>query len=59
MEWVDAQVKKYLTRERQFLQKLMVCMHIMGGQPTHGPKLGSIKVSNSIYSARNIYIING
>ncbi|KAH6689955.1 hypothetical protein BKA61DRAFT_432735, partial [Leptodontidium sp. MPI-SDFR-AT-0119] len=27
--------------------------------PTRGPELGSIKVSNSIYSARNIYIING
>lgn len=33
-EWVDAQVKKYLTIERQFLRKLMVCMHVMG-------KLGS------------------
>jgi hypothetical protein len=30
-EWVDAQVKKYLTKERQFLRKLMVCMHVMGG----------------------------
>lgn len=29
-EWVDAQVKKYLTKEQQFLQKLMVCMHISG-----------------------------
>jgi hypothetical protein len=29
-EWVDAQVKKYLTKERQFLQKLMVCVHISG-----------------------------
>jgi hypothetical protein len=31
-EWVDAQVKKYLTKERQFLRKLMVCMHISGEQ---------------------------
>jgi hypothetical protein len=30
MEWVDAQVKKYLTKERQFLRKLMVCMHVTG-----------------------------
>jgi hypothetical protein len=29
-EWVDAQVKKYLTKERQFLRKLMVCMHVTG-----------------------------
>lgn len=30
MEWVDSQVKKYLSKERQFLRKLMVCMHITG-----------------------------
>ena len=30
MEWVDGQVKKYLNKERQFLRKLMVCMHIAG-----------------------------
>jgi hypothetical protein len=30
IEWMDAQVKKYLTKEKQFLQKLMVCMHVTG-----------------------------
>jgi hypothetical protein len=58
-EWMEAQVKKYLTKERQFLRKLMVCMHIMGGQPARGPELGSVKIRNSLYSARNIYILNG
>jgi len=29
-EWVERQMKKYLTKERQFLRKLMVCMHITG-----------------------------
>jgi hypothetical protein len=37
----------------------MVSIHVTGGQPAHGPELGSIKVSNSIYSAWNIYVING
>ena len=37
----------------------MVVMHIIGGQPARGPEIGSIKVSNSIYSARNVYVING
>jgi len=59
IEWVDRQVRAYLTKERQFLHKMMVCMHVTGGQPARGPELGSIKVSNSVYSARNIYIING
>jgi hypothetical protein len=37
LEWVDTQVKAYLTKERQFLRKLMVCMHITGrsAQPIH------------------------
>ena len=30
VEWVDTQVKVYLTRERRFLRKLMVCIHITG-----------------------------
>jgi hypothetical protein len=38
---------------------LIVCMHIMGGQPARGPELGSVKIRNSLYSARNIYILNG
>jgi hypothetical protein len=59
VEWVDGQVQAYLTKERKFLRKLMVGLHITGGQPARGPELGSIKVSNSIYSARNIYVING
>ena len=58
-EWVEPQVKAYLTKERRFLNKLMVSMHVTGGQPARGPELGSIKVSNGIYSARNIYVING
>ena len=58
-EWVEPQVKAYLTKERWFLNKLMVSMHVTGGQPARGPELGSIKVSNGIYSARNIYVING
>ena len=30
-----------------------------GGQPARGPEIGSIKTSNSVYSAWNLYIING
>lgn len=34
MEWADGQVRKYLNKERQFLRKLMVCMHITGRRPS-------------------------
>ncbi|PQE21974.1 recq family helicase protein [Rutstroemia sp. NJR-2017a WRK4] len=57
--WVKGQLLAYLSTERDFLRTLMVCMHITGGQPAQGPELGSIKVCNSVYSARNIYMING
>jgi hypothetical protein len=49
----------YLIVERKFLRKGIGGIHVEYGQPTHGPEIGSIKVSNSIYLARNIYVING
>lgn len=49
----------YLTAEKKFLRKGIRGVHIEYGQPACGPEIGSIKVSNSIYSARNIYVING
>jgi superfamily II DNA helicase RecQ len=59
LEWADQQCKAYLAREKQFLLKLMVAMHFMGGQPARGPEIGSIKVKNSVTSSRNIFVING
>ncbi|KAH9203255.1 hypothetical protein DL95DRAFT_321784 [Leptodontidium sp. 2 PMI_412] len=49
----------YLKQEKEFLRKAMATIHVEYGQPARGPELGSAKVSNSIYSARNIYVING
>lgn len=57
--WNDSQKRAYLREEGRFLRTLIVAMHISGGQPARGPEIGSIKVSNSVYSARNLYVING
>ena len=57
--WIDDRKHWYLIVERSFLRKLMVAVHIMAGQPARGPELGSIKVCNSTYSARNIVVLNG
>ena len=57
--WRSRVKQQYLVAEKRFLQALMVVFHIQGGQPARGPELGSVKASNSIYSAWNIYIING
>lgn len=58
-EWAEQPCKAYLAQERQFLLKLIVAMHIQGGQPGRSPEIGSIKVCNSTISSRNIFIING
>ena len=47
-EWVDGQMKKYLTKEKQFLRKLMVCMHITG-KPA--PKKSKSKAKSSAKSS--------
>jgi hypothetical protein len=44
--------------EKRFLRKGIGGIHVKYGQPAHRPEIGLIKVSNSIYLARNIYIIN-
>jgi len=59
LEWASQPCKAYLAREQQFLLKLMVAMHIMGGQPARSPEIGSIKVRNGVMSGRNIFVING
>jgi hypothetical protein len=56
--WNDRAVHNYLASDTQFRQKLMVAMHIIS-LPSRGSKIGSIKFANSIYSARNIYVLNG
>lgn len=57
--WIDDRKHWYLAVERSFLRKLMVAVHVMAGQPARGPELGSIKVCNSTYSARNVVVLNG
>jgi hypothetical protein len=52
-QWIESAKKAYLNQERQFLQKLLVGLHITGGQPARGPEIGSIKVSFVIYT--NLY----
>jgi hypothetical protein len=58
-EWVKQACKAYLAREKQFLLKLMVVIHLTGGQPVRSPEISSIKVYNNEKLSRNIFIING
>jgi hypothetical protein len=51
-------VDVYLIVEKRFLRKGIGGIYIKYSQPARRPKIGLIKVSNSIYLARNIYVIN-
>jgi hypothetical protein len=51
-------VNIYLIVEKRFLRKGIGGIYVKYSQPTRGPEIGLIKVSNSIYLARNIYVIN-
>ena len=58
-EWITQAGNAYLAQEKQFLQKLLVAIHIQGGQPARGPEIGTITIRNSATSNRNIFVING
>ena len=58
LEQAELLYKVYLAQEKQFLLKLIVAIYIIGEQPIYSPKIGSIKVQNSIILSRNIFVIN-
>ena len=51
LEQAELLYKVYLAREKQFLLKLIVAMHVIGGQPIYSPEISSIKVQNSVISS--------
>ncbi|KAL5376689.1 hypothetical protein PMIN02_011724 [Paraphaeosphaeria minitans] len=58
---VDQQeVTRYMDRVVAFREKLIVLMHMTGGQPARGPEIMSIRHSNTVKGAhRNIFIEDG
>ena len=58
-KWIKYCVDAYLIVKKKFLRKGIGNIYVKYGQSARGPEIGSIKISNSIYSVRNIYIING
>jgi hypothetical protein len=51
VKWVKRQVRAYLIKEQQFLQKLIICIYMINRQSARKPKLGLIKIYNNIYLA--------
>ncbi|KAI9656421.1 MAG: hypothetical protein M1829_000412 [Trizodia sp. TS-e1964] len=59
LRWKSKPCKDYLQQEREFLDLLMIAVHLTGGQPARGPEIGSFKHSNGQTSSRNVYVLNG
>ncbi|OLL24154.1 ATP-dependent DNA helicase tlh1, partial [Neolecta irregularis DAH-3] len=58
-KWKLTGRKYYNSRVQQFLEWLLILMHITGGQPARGTEITALRHSNSITQDRNIFIIDG
>jgi RecQ family ATP-dependent DNA helicase len=59
-EWDGNNIDKFMNRVVEFREKLLVLMHISGGQPARGPELLSIRHSNTVHGEyRNIFVEDG
>ncbi|KAG2001179.1 hypothetical protein GB937_010416, partial [Aspergillus fischeri] len=58
--WHEGAVDQYLARAEEFLQRLLLLIHITGGQPARATELLSLRHSNTIHGRhRNIFIEQG
>src|SRR5436309_3473959 len=58
--WKTGRVNDYLDSVSLFLEKLLVLMHMTGGQPARAPELLSLRYCNTLQGGhRNIFIENG
>jgi hypothetical protein len=54
------EVERYMDWVIEFREKLIVLMHIVGGQPARGPEILSVRHSNTVKGGhRNIFIEDG
>jgi hypothetical protein len=60
MLWHQGAVSKYLAQVKSFLQRLLLLVHITGGQPARATELLSLCHSNTVHGRhRNIFIEHG
>ena len=60
IKWRKSTVDKYYRKIEQFQERLLVCMHIVGGQPARAPEIMSIRHQNTANGGiRNIFIDQG
>lgn len=60
LRWRPTAVERYKTRVQEFLESLLLLIHITGGQPGRGTELTSLRHMNTISGYhRNIFADNG
>ena len=53
-------IKTYINQVKVLLDKLLVLVHVVGGQPARGTKILSVRHSNTVTGKhRNVFIIHG
>jgi hypothetical protein len=59
-QWRKAAAEHYLQRVDAFLERLLIVVHIVAGQPACGTGLFSLQYCNNVHGLpRNIYVENG
>lgn len=57
LTWNRSQIEGYMHQVMEYREKLLMLMHITGGQPARAPELLSIRHSNSIKGGhRNVFV---
>jgi len=54
------EIRGYMARVEEFKEKLLVLVHMTGGQPRRGPEIQSVRHSNTVQGGyRNLFIEDG
>lgn len=60
LTWDKGQVRRYLQLVEAFLRRLLLLVHMTGGQPARGTELLTLRWRNSSHSeVRNVFVENG
>ena len=57
--WKSLGIKQYLEDCKQFMEQLLVLVHITGGQPARGTEILGLQYENTVQRRRNIFIYDG
>ncbi|GAB7357797.1 hypothetical protein MBLNU459_g0613t1 [Dothideomycetes sp. NU459] len=57
--WQVRKVRRYLREVDKFMELLLFCVHLTGGQPARGTEITSVRFRNGFLQDRNIFVIHG